>query len=97
MGNVKKSIAERTRHQRQYDRRVNKRQMQTQKSMVDTSKGLDVGLVITESSRTELEVQDESSRSENDTDVDDAYIRPVYDEDPMAEIQLTVECNVFAT
>ncbi|GKC98956.1 hypothetical protein Tco_1169231 [Tanacetum coccineum] len=30
LGNVKKSIAERTRHQRQYERRVNKRQMQTQ-------------------------------------------------------------------
>nr|GEV00099.1 hypothetical protein [Tanacetum cinerariifolium] len=29
MSNVKKSIAERTRHNRQYDRRVNKRQMQT--------------------------------------------------------------------
>nr|GEY87694.1 hypothetical protein [Tanacetum cinerariifolium] len=32
MSNVKKSVAERTRHQRQYDRRVNKRQMQTQES-----------------------------------------------------------------
>ncbi|GKE81920.1 hypothetical protein Tco_1551920 [Tanacetum coccineum] len=62
MGNVKKSVAERTRHQRQYDRRVNKRQLQTQ----------------------------------DDTDVDDAYIRPIYDEEPMAEIQLTAECNIFA-
>nr|GEU77920.1 hypothetical protein [Tanacetum cinerariifolium] len=53
MGNVKKSVAERTRHQRQYDRRVNKRQMQTQESKVDT--------------------------------------------EPMAEVQLTAECNVFAT
>ncbi|GJT39818.1 hypothetical protein Tco_0939683 [Tanacetum coccineum] len=52
MANVKKSVAERTRHQRQYDRRVNKRQMQT---------------------------------SGNDTDADDAYIRPIYDEEPMAE------------
>ncbi|GJW61450.1 hypothetical protein Tco_0110785 [Tanacetum coccineum] len=34
MGNVKKSVAERTRHQRQYDRRVNKRQMQPQESKV---------------------------------------------------------------
>ncbi|GJY59375.1 hypothetical protein Tco_0459267 [Tanacetum coccineum] len=30
LGNVKKSVAERTRHKRQYERRVNKRQMQTQ-------------------------------------------------------------------
>ncbi|GJZ17881.1 hypothetical protein Tco_0554004 [Tanacetum coccineum] len=36
-GNVKKFVAERTRHQRQYDRRVNKRQMQTQESKIDTA------------------------------------------------------------
>ncbi|GJZ95202.1 hypothetical protein Tco_0667405 [Tanacetum coccineum] len=59
MGNVKKYVAERTRHQRQYDRRVNKRQMQT---------------------------------SENDTDADDADIRPIYDEQPMAEY--TGKCQV---
>ncbi|GJX93941.1 hypothetical protein Tco_0348527 [Tanacetum coccineum] len=50
LGNVKKSVAERTRHQRQYERRVNKRQMQTQESKIDTD------------------------------------IRPIYDEEPMAEI-----------
>ncbi|GJX83690.1 putative nucleotidyltransferase, ribonuclease H [Tanacetum coccineum] len=38
MGNVKKSVAERTRHQRQYDRRVNKTQMQTLESKVDMGK-----------------------------------------------------------
>ncbi|GJS51690.1 hypothetical protein Tco_0625052 [Tanacetum coccineum] len=59
MGNVKKSIAERTRHQRQYDKKVNKRQMQTQESKIDTD------------------------------------IRPIYDEEPMAEVQLTAECNIF--
>ncbi|GJS43058.1 hypothetical protein Tco_0568101 [Tanacetum coccineum] len=47
MGNVKKSVAERTRHQRQYDRRVNKRQMQTQESKIDTGKALDADLVDT--------------------------------------------------
>ncbi|GJV21667.1 hypothetical protein Tco_1370687 [Tanacetum coccineum] len=60
MGNVKKSIDERTRHQRRYDRRVNKRQMQTQESKVDTGRALDVGLVVTKSSGTVTEVQDES-------------------------------------
>ncbi|GKG11418.1 hypothetical protein Tco_0342818, partial [Tanacetum coccineum] len=40
MGNVKKSVAERTHHQRQYDKRVNKRQMHTQESKVDTGKEL---------------------------------------------------------
>ncbi|GJS48047.1 retrovirus-related pol polyprotein from transposon TNT 1-94 [Tanacetum coccineum] len=55
LGNVKKSVAERTRHQRQCN-----------------------------------------SRSGNDTDADDADIRPIYDEEPMAEVQLTAECNIFA-
>ncbi|GJR25858.1 hypothetical protein Tco_1102090 [Tanacetum coccineum] len=44
LGNVKKSVAERTRHQRQYERRVNKRQMQTQESKIDTGKALDADL-----------------------------------------------------
>ncbi|GKA92073.1 hypothetical protein Tco_0813998 [Tanacetum coccineum] len=61
----------------EYDRRVNKRQLQTQESKID-------------------QVQDDSSRSGNDTDADDIYIRPIYDEEPMAEEQLTTECNIFA-
>ncbi|GKA58386.1 hypothetical protein Tco_0757574, partial [Tanacetum coccineum] len=69
MGNVKKSVAERT---------------------------LDVDLVITESKGTESEVQDDNNRSGNDTDADDADIKPIYDEESMAEVQLTVECNIFA-
>ncbi|GJZ99893.1 hypothetical protein Tco_0672444 [Tanacetum coccineum] len=97
MSNVKKSIDERTRHQRQYDRRVNKRQMQTQESKINTGKALDADLVVTERSATESEVQDENNRSGNDTDTDDADIRPIYDEEPMAEVQLTAECNIFAT
>ncbi|GJS42814.1 hypothetical protein Tco_0567857 [Tanacetum coccineum] len=44
LGNVKKFVAKRTRHQRQYDRRVNKRQMQTQESKIDTGKALDTDL-----------------------------------------------------
>ncbi|GJV09754.1 hypothetical protein Tco_1351295 [Tanacetum coccineum] len=51
LGNVKKSVAERTRHQRQYERRVNKRQMQTQESKIDTGKALDADLVDTKSIR----------------------------------------------
>ncbi|GKD09892.1 hypothetical protein Tco_1189577, partial [Tanacetum coccineum] len=70
MGNVKKSVAERT---------------------------LDAKLVVTESSGTESEAQDDSNKSGNDTDADDADIRPIYDEEPMAEVQLTAECNIFAT
>ncbi|GJX85085.1 hypothetical protein Tco_0335859 [Tanacetum coccineum] len=78
-----------------YKRRVNKRQMQTQESKIDTGKALDNSLVVMESNGTESEVQDDSSRSGNDTDADDADIRPIYDEEPMAEVQLTAECNIF--
>ncbi|GJR26855.1 hypothetical protein Tco_1103087 [Tanacetum coccineum] len=74
MSNVNKYVAERTRHQRQYDRRV-----------------------FIERSGTESEKQDTSNRSGNDTDTDNAYNRPIYDEEPMAELQLTVGCNIFAT
>ncbi|GJZ28039.1 hypothetical protein Tco_0572686 [Tanacetum coccineum] len=96
MGNVKKYVAERTLHQRQYDRGVNKRQLQTQESKIDTGKALDVDLVDTESIRTDSTVQDDNSRSGNDTDTDDADIRPIYDKEPMVEVQLTAEYNIFA-
>ncbi|GJV45073.1 hypothetical protein Tco_1429609 [Tanacetum coccineum] len=49
MGNVKKSVVERTCHQRQYERRGNKTQMQTQESKIDT------GLPTTEYSKQSLE------------------------------------------
>ncbi|GJR67726.1 hypothetical protein Tco_0013791 [Tanacetum coccineum] len=61
MGNVKKSAAERTRHQRQYDRRVNKRQLQTQDSKIDTGKAVDKGLVVMKSNGIESKVQDDNS------------------------------------
>ncbi|GKC88119.1 hypothetical protein Tco_1148768, partial [Tanacetum coccineum] len=34
--------------------------------------------------------------SGNDAHADDAYIRPIYNEEPMAEVQTTDEINVFA-
>ncbi|GJV48075.1 hypothetical protein Tco_1438287 [Tanacetum coccineum] len=70
-----------------YDRRVNKRQLQTQESKIDTGKAVDANLVVIESSGTESEVKDDNSRSGNDTDADDVDIRPIYDEEPLAEIQ----------
>nr|GEW17492.1 hypothetical protein [Tanacetum cinerariifolium] len=93
---VKKSIDERTQHKRKYDSRVNERQMQKTEEKVDTSKPLDASLVDTESSRTESKEQDTSSKLENDAHADDADIRPIYDEEPMAEVQTTAEINVFA-
>ncbi|GJU51641.1 hypothetical protein Tco_1221196 [Tanacetum coccineum] len=41
-------------------------------------------------------MQDDNNRSGNDTDADDADIKPIYDEEPMTEVQLTAECNIFA-
>ncbi|GJS65681.1 hypothetical protein Tco_0680245 [Tanacetum coccineum] len=96
MESVKKSIAERARHQRQYDRSINKRQMQKQESKVDLGNALNASLVVIESKWTKLGKHDTSSRSRNDTDVDDADISPSYDEEPMAEVQTTAENNVFA-
>ncbi|GJW69608.1 hypothetical protein Tco_0126525 [Tanacetum coccineum] len=85
MGNAKKSVNERTCHKRLYGRRMNKRQMQTQESKVDLGEELDTSLVVMESNGTESEVQDDSSMSGNEIDADDADIRPIYDEEPMAE------------
>ncbi|GJR66399.1 hypothetical protein Tco_0012464 [Tanacetum coccineum] len=59
--------------------------MQTQESKINMGKAFDADLVVTKSSGTESKVQDKRSRSENDTDTDDADIRPIYDEEPMAE------------
>ncbi|GJZ01781.1 hypothetical protein Tco_0519742 [Tanacetum coccineum] len=38
-----------------------------------------------------------NSSSGKDVDADDADIKHVYDEEPMAEVQSTAEINVFAT
>ncbi|GJS06878.1 hypothetical protein Tco_0363674 [Tanacetum coccineum] len=66
MAAFKKSINERAQHKREYDSRVNDRQMRIIEEKVDTSKALD------------------------------ANIRPIYDEEPMAEVQMTAKINVFA-
>ncbi|GJY15928.1 hypothetical protein Tco_0386350 [Tanacetum coccineum] len=59
--------------------------MQTTEEKFDTSKALDASLVDIESSRAESEKHDTSSSSGNDADADDADIKPVYNEEPMAE------------
>ncbi|GJY43983.1 hypothetical protein Tco_0432196 [Tanacetum coccineum] len=52
---------------------------------------LDASLVFMESSGTKSGKQDTSSRSGNDTDTDDADIRPIYDKEPMTEVGLTTK------
>nr|GFA81620.1 hypothetical protein [Tanacetum cinerariifolium] len=93
---VKKSIDERVQLKREYDSWVNERQMQTTEEKIDMSKALDASSIDTECSRTESKEQDTSSRSGNDEHDDGADIRPIYDEEPMIEVQTTAEINVFA-
>ncbi|GJS80344.1 hypothetical protein Tco_0730225 [Tanacetum coccineum] len=45
----------------------------------------------------EYDSRDTSSRSGNDAHADDADIKPIYDEEPMAEVQLIANHNVFVT
>ncbi|GJV87623.1 hypothetical protein Tco_1531561 [Tanacetum coccineum] len=100
MESVKKSIGERAQHKMEYESRVNERQIQTTEEKTDTSNALDAldaSSVIIESNGTESKEQDTSSRSGNDAHVDDADIRPIYNEEPMAEVQTTAEINIFAT
>ncbi|GKA92861.1 hypothetical protein Tco_0814786 [Tanacetum coccineum] len=56
-----KSIDERAHHKREYDSRVNEKQMQTIEEKVDTSKALDASLVDTETIGTESKEQDKAA------------------------------------
>ncbi|GJT91567.1 hypothetical protein Tco_1080412 [Tanacetum coccineum] len=97
MANVKKSVAERTHHKRQYDRRMKERQMQSRESKVVSSKALDASLVVTECSGTKSDEHITSSSSGTYiTHVVDADIRPVNDQVPSAEVHLTTQHNVLA-
>ncbi|GJU40937.1 hypothetical protein Tco_1193894 [Tanacetum coccineum] len=91
----RKSIDERALHKQEYDNRVNERQTQTKKGKVDTSKALDASLVDTESNGTKSGEQDTNNISENDIHADDAYIRPIYDEETMNEIIYSVDDGDF--
>ncbi|GJT64998.1 hypothetical protein Tco_1016478 [Tanacetum coccineum] len=96
MDYVKKSIEKRACIMADMTAEVNERLTQTTEKKVDSSKALDASLVIIERNGTESQEQDTSSRSWNDAHVDDADIRPIYNEEPMTEVQMTAEINVFA-
>ncbi|GKD06349.1 hypothetical protein Tco_1181323, partial [Tanacetum coccineum] len=64
--------------------------------MESVKKSIDERAKHKEDNGTRLKVQDTSSRSGNDAHADDADIRPIHDEEPMAEVQTTAEINVFA-
>nr|GEU46495.1 hypothetical protein [Tanacetum cinerariifolium] len=61
MGNVKKSVAERTSHKRHYEHRMNERQMQSKEGKVDSTKALDASLVVIECNA----IESENSNSEH--------------------------------
>ncbi|GJY26072.1 hypothetical protein Tco_0400798 [Tanacetum coccineum] len=96
MESVKKSIDERAQHKREDNRRVNDRVMQSKEGKVDSSKALDVGLVVTESNETKSERHVSSSRSGKDTHAEDADINSVNDKQPLAEVQLNVQHDTLA-
>nr|GEU91155.1 retrovirus-related Pol polyprotein from transposon TNT 1-94 [Tanacetum cinerariifolium] len=73
-----------------------KKSCMTTEEKVDTSQALDASSVDTKSSRTESKEQDTSSRSGNDVHDDVTDIKPIYDQEPMAEVQTTAEIDVFA-
>ncbi|GJZ58739.1 hypothetical protein Tco_0614555 [Tanacetum coccineum] len=60
MESIKKSIDKRAQHKREYNSRVNERQMQSKEGKVNSSKALDASLVVTECNGTESDKQDTS-------------------------------------
>ncbi|GJV01759.1 hypothetical protein Tco_1335328 [Tanacetum coccineum] len=85
-------IDERAQHKREYDNRVNERQMQSKEGKVDSSTTLDASLVVTECSGTKSDKQDTSSSSGNYiTHAVDADIRPVNDQVPLTKINKEIE------
>nr|GEV18613.1 hypothetical protein [Tanacetum cinerariifolium] len=90
---IKKYMLETVLHQQEIQKLLTeKKLLQTQEVQSNTIQALNVDLVFMEKNllwerkQTESKVQDESSRSGNDTDTDDAYILPIYNEEPMAEV-----------
>ncbi|GKD18753.1 hypothetical protein Tco_1207911 [Tanacetum coccineum] len=75
LNSIEKFIVERALHKRAHDSTVNERTMQTQEKMVNMVKDkCDACLVVTKSSGTKLEKQNESSKSWNDTRAEGANI-----------------------
>ncbi|GKD20793.1 hypothetical protein Tco_1222496 [Tanacetum coccineum] len=86
MDSVEKAIVEIGWYKKVDDNKVNERTMQPQEGMVNMVKDkCDVGLVVKESNRTELEKQDESSSSRNDTRTKGADINLSNDRKPLNE------------
>nr|GEV92425.1 retrovirus-related Pol polyprotein from transposon TNT 1-94 [Tanacetum cinerariifolium] len=84
------AFRERAKHKREYDRRMNDRMMQSKEGKVDSSKALNAGLVITESSGIESDKHDTSITSGNDTDALDVDIRLKSNKEPRAKVDSNI-------
>ncbi|GKB88515.1 hypothetical protein Tco_0960787 [Tanacetum coccineum] len=73
MESVKKSIDERALNKREYDIRVNERQMQTKEGKVDTRKSLDVSLVVTKSRQQHTEKPEFNNEGEVDQNAEQCH------------------------
>nr|GFA41112.1 retrovirus-related Pol polyprotein from transposon TNT 1-94 [Tanacetum cinerariifolium] len=96
MESLRESILERAKHKRESNKRMSDRIMQSKERKDNSSKALDVGLVVTKSNETESERHVLRRRSRNDTHTDDADINSVNDKQPMAEVQLSAKHNILA-
>nr|GEU59806.1 uncharacterized mitochondrial protein AtMg00810-like [Tanacetum cinerariifolium] len=65
---------------------VNETQMQMQERKVDMGKALDDGSVVTKNSGTKSDKRDTNNRLGNDADTEDAVIKLVNDQEPLAEV-----------
>ncbi|GJU39020.1 hypothetical protein Tco_1191977 [Tanacetum coccineum] len=83
-------------HAQTIQKRLDDKKLQIQECTVQEVKALDA-ISEDKAKKSCMEEHDTSSRSGNDAHADDADIRPIYDEEPMAEVQTTAEINVFAT
>nr|GEV18929.1 hypothetical protein [Tanacetum cinerariifolium] len=91
---IEKYMLETILHQQEIQKLLNEKKFQTQEVQSNTVQALKVDSIVMEntcsrkenkSSGTESEVQDDNSKSRNDTDADDVDIRPIHEKEPMAE------------
>nr|GEY21549.1 E-beta-farnesene synthase [Tanacetum cinerariifolium] len=94
MESLRESILERAKHKREKDKRMSDRMMQSKERKDNSSKALDVGLVVTESNETESKRHVLSSSSRNDTHTDDADINSVNDALETRNIDLEISVAV---
>ncbi|GJS29912.1 hypothetical protein Tco_0490532 [Tanacetum coccineum] len=70
---VKKSIDKRALHKREYDKRLNERQLQTTEEKVDTGKALDASLVVIESRQQHAEQPEFNNEGEVDQNAEQCH------------------------